>query len=150
MENYRKTLVVQNIVSAIGALLLIALVILSLNEVITPVGGDSRWIDFWNGFIGGATAAFAAILVLNIILNLRAIYNADRLKKQYIKTHDERSMQIWLRSGANAYWFDTVGLLLAGIIVGYFFPIGSVCIIGSLVYICIVRGVLKIYYAKKI
>lgn len=150
MENYRKKLVLQNIVSAIGALLLIALVILSLNEVITPVGGDSRWIDFWNGFIGGGSAAFAGILVLNIILNLRAIRNADRLKKQYIKTHDERSMQIWLRSGANAYWFDTVGLLLAGIIVGYFSPIGSICIIGSLLYICIIRVVLKIYYAKKI
>ncbi len=150
MKNYRKKLVLQNIISAIGTLLLIVLVILSLTEVITPIGGDSRWIGFWNGFIGGITAAFAAVLVLNIVLKLRAMRNEDTLKKQYIKTHDERTMQIWLRSCANAYWFDVIGLLLAGVIAGYFNPIGSICIIASMLYICIIRVILKLYYAQKI
>ncbi len=150
MEAYRKKLRIQNGFSLLGILLLAVLVILSLTEVIRPIGGGSRWIDFWNGFIGGGTAAFAAILLLNIILNLRAMRSPEALKKQYIKTHDERRMQIWYQSGANAYWFDTIGLLLAAIVVGYFLPTASICIVACLLYICVVRVVLKVYYSKKI
>ena len=150
MEQYRKQLRTQNIFSAVGALALIALIVLSLTEVIAPVGGDNRWTGFWNGFIGGGATAFAGILLLNIILNLRAMKNPDRLKKQYIKSHDERKTQIWLQSGANAYWFDAIGLLVAAIIVGYFFPEGAVCLIAALFYICVVRAILKGYFSKKL
>lgn len=149
MEQYKKQLRTQNISSGIGALAMLTLSILSFTEIIEPVGGDNRWSGFWNGFIAGCTAAILVLCVVNIILNLRAMGDQERLKKMYVKTHDERKEQIWFRSGANAYWFDAFGLLVAGIIVGYFSPIGSVCIIGSLLYICVIRVILKLYYSKK-
>lgn len=59
-------------------------------------------------------------------------------------------MQIWYRSGANAYWYDTIGLLVAAVIVGYFVPVASVAMVGCLPYICIVRVILKVYYSQKL
>lgn len=154
MEQYRKKLKIQTICSAVGILLLAALLLFVY--VYMPRAGrvlaDKRlatWPNFWNSFLGGVTAGSAGLLLVNIFLNLRAMKNPAALKKQYIKEHDERKNQIWLQSGANAYWFVALGLLLAAIVAGYFSPMAFACILGSLLYTCLVRIVLKIYYSKK-
>ena len=157
MESYRKKLQTQNTICAIGILVLVLLNTVVRNYVpavgriypeITSLPGN--FYDFYEGFIGGVSTGFGLLLVLNIFLNARAMRNEERLKKQYIKEHDERSRQIWMLSGANAYWFDAFGLLLAAIVAGRFSLIAFACLLGSLVYICIVRGILKIYFCKKI
>ena len=156
MESYRKKLQTQNTVCAIGILILIL-----LNTVVRyiPAVGriypeitslTSNFYDFYEGFIGGVSTSVGLLLVINILLNARAMRDEKRLKTQYIKEHDERRRQIWLLSGANSYWFDTVGLLLAAIVVGRFSITAFLCILGSLLYICIVRGIFKLYYSKKI
>ena len=150
MKDYRNRLKLQTVCSAVGLVLLLAVIALSFMEIITPVGGDSHWASFWNGFIGGGTAAFAAVLLINIILNLRAMSNPEKLRAQYIKEHDERTRQIWMLSGASAYWFDVLGLLLAAVIVGYYIPAASIAIVAALFYICLVRAALKLYYHKKL
>lgn len=156
MESYRKKLQTQNTVCAIAILILIL-----LNTVVRyiPAVGriypditshTSNFYDFYEGFIGGVSTGVGLLLVINILLNVRAMRDEKRLKTQYIKEHDERRRQIWLLSGANSYWFDTVGLLLAAIVVGRFSITAFLCILGSLLYICIVRGIFKLYYSKKI
>ena len=154
MESYRKKLQTQNTICAIGILVLVLLntvvrIYIPTPGIILPQGSES-FHDFYEGFIGGVSTGFGLLLVVNIFLNARAMRNEERLKKQYIKEHDERSRQIWMLSGANAYWFDAFGLLLAAIVAGRFSLIAFACLLGSLVYICIVRGILKIYFCKKI
>lgn len=154
MESYRKKLQTQNTICAIGILVLVLLntvvrIYIPTPGIILPQGSES-FHDFYEGFIGGVSTGFGLLLVLNIFLNTRAMRNEERLKKQYIKEHDERSRQIWMLSGANAYWFDAFGLLLAAIVAGRFSLIAFACLLGSLVYICIVRRILKIYFCKKI
>lgn len=154
MESYRKKLQIQNTVCAIGILVLILLNTVVRNYVPTPriilPRGDEGFYDFYEGFIGGVSTGVGLLLVINIFLNVRAMRDEKRLKTQYIKEHDERRQQIWLLSGANSYWFDVVGLLLAAIVVGRFSLTAFLCLLGSLLYICIVRGIFKLYYCKKI
>ena len=147
MENYRKKLKIQNTVCAVGILVLILVNTVVRRFVSLP---SSNFYNFYEGFIGGVSTGFGLLLVLNILLNTRAMRDETRLKKQYIKEHDERSRQIWLLSGANSYWFDVFGLLLAAIVAGRFSLTAFVCLLGGLLYICIVRGILKFYYSKKI
>lgn len=154
MESYRKKLQIQNTVCAIGILVLVLLNTVVRIYVPTPgiilPRGEGSFYDFYEGFIGGVSTGVGLLLVINILLNARAMRDENRLKAQYIKEHDERRRQIWLLSGANSYWFDVIGLLLAAIVVGRFSLTGFLCLLGSLLYICIVRGIFKLYYCKKI
>lgn len=154
MESYRKKLQIQNTVCAIGILVLVLLNTVVRNYVPTPgiilPCGEESFYDFYEGFIGGVSTGVGLLLVINIFMNARAMRDEKRLKTQYIKEHDERSRQIWLLSGANSYWFDVVGLLLAAIVAGRFSLTAFLCLLGSLLYICIVRAIFKLYYCKKI
>lgn len=155
MESYRKKLKIQNLACSIGILVLIFLntaihFYAPLSGIVLPEARTGNFYDFYEGFIGGVSAGFGLLLVLNIFLNTRAMRDEARLKARYIKEHDERSRQIWLLSGANSYWFDVMGLLLAAIVAGRFSLTAFVCLLGSLLYICIVRGIFKFYYCKKI
>ena len=154
MESYRKKLKIQNSVCAIGLIVLILLNTVvrfyaPLSGIVLPEKYTSDFYDFYEGFIGGVSTG-VGLLVINIFLNARAMRDEQRLKTQYIKEHDERRQQIWLMSGANSYWFDVVGLLLAAIVVGRFSLTAFLCLLGSLLYICLVRGIFKLYYSKKI
>lgn len=150
MENYRKKLKIQNIFFLIGIVAAIVLMVISALQMIHPAVPSDRWASFWNGFIGGVTGAFAAVSLYGIVRNLRAMRNEKKLQRLYIKEHDERTQQIFQLSSANAYWFDTMGLLLAAIVAGYFQPIITIVIVCCIFYICVVRKILMIYYTKKL
>ena len=149
METYRKKLKVQTVFRVIGLVVSIVLLTLSATQTIHPIVSGQRWAAFWNGFIGGVTGAFAACLLFGIVQDLRAIRSEKALRAQYIKEHDERKQRIWELSAANAYWFDTLGLLLAAIVAGYFNPIITIVIVCCIFYICIVPLILKVYYTRK-
>lgn len=150
LVKYKKSLKIQLVINAVTAAIIAAFIVLSITEVITPVVLNERWADMWNGFICGVSTAGAAILVIGIIRNVRALKNEKALKQMYIKEHDERALEICHRSGHTSYWFDALGLMLGVIIGGFFSPVVSITCLGCLLYICIVRGVLKVYYSKKI
>ena len=150
MESYRNKLKIQNIFSLIGLLVTISLLVLSAMQLIHPVVASDRWAAFWNGFISGITGAVAVCLLFGIARNLLAMRDEQKLRAQYIKSHDERTQRIWELSGASSYWFVTMGLLLAAIVAGYFNPLITIVIVCCIFYICIVRLILKVYYGKKL
>ena len=133
-----------------AVLALLAFIALSLMEIVTPAVVNGRWASAWNGFIGGVSTAAVGFLTVGIIFNRRALRNEKTLRKQYIKEHDERSEEICRRSGHSSYWFDAAGLLLGVVVGGYFNPVVSITCLGCLLYVCVVRGLLKAYYSKKI
>ena len=150
LEGYKKTLKTQNLALIIAAAAVLFFIVLGFMQIIKPVGADERWAAMWNGFISGVSMAVVVCMALGFIMNLRALKNDEQLKKLYIKEHDERALAIAQLSGKQSYWFETLGLLLGVIIGGYFNPIISLACLGCLLYICIVRLSLKIYYGSKI
>ncbi|MEA4964450.1 MAG: hypothetical protein VB055_01335 [Oscillospiraceae bacterium] len=150
LERYRKSIRNQNFVFAGAAVILIVFIVLSLLEVFQPAYRNERWADGWNGFICGASSSVVALMLFGIIQNLRAMRRPDVLRKQYVREHDERTREICYRSGHSSYWFDSLGLLLGVVIGGYFHPVVSLSCLGCLLYICLVRAALKIYYYKKL
>ncbi len=150
LEGYKKTLKAQNVALILSALAVMCFIVLGFMQIINPVGADERWAAMWNGFISGVSMAVVVCMAIGFIMNLRALKSDEQLKKQYIKEHDERALAIAQLSGKQSYWFETLGLLLGVIIGGYFNPVVSLVCLGCLLYICIVRLSLKIYYAGKI
>lgn len=149
LQRYRRSLMLQNVTYLIAALMVAAVTVLGLTGSLQPAVENTRWADAWSGFISGASFAIFGYMVLGITLNLRAIFNEKRLKTLYVKEHDERTIQIASRAGHQSYWFETVGLALGVVVGGYFNVIVALTCLGCLVFICLVRLALKIYYCKK-
>lgn len=147
---YKKERKTQAILYAILCAIVTVFLVLSFLEVIQPAAGGEQWVDAWNGFIAGFSTAVIALSVLGIILSVRAIKNEEYLKKQYIKEHDERTREISYRAGHYSYWFETLGLVLGAVVGGYFSPVVGLTCLGCILYICLVRIGLKLYYCKKL
>lgn len=150
MEQYKKNLKTQNIISAAIALVCIAVIALGASGIIRPAYQNEHWAGFWNGLYSGMAMGFCAFAILGIVMNTIALHNEKKLKKQYVKENDERAQAIWAKSGGQSYWFIAGGMLIAIIVSGYFNPLVSLTCLGCLLYFCLVRVALKIYYSKKI
>lgn len=150
MEHYRDSLKPQTIMQATGAAILLVFNVLSISGIISPSPAANTWNAVWTGFISGASAAALLFLLVGMIMNIQAMKNEEKLKKMFIKANDERTMEICYRSAHTSYWPDVIGLLLGAVISGYFNPVISVTCIGCLMYICIVRVILKLSYSRKL
>ncbi len=150
LNAYKAKLKKQNYFFIAGIVLAAVVAIVASTEIVVPLWLGERWASLWNGFITGLCSAEVGVMVVGLVANRRAMKDDDALKKQYIKANDERAWQIAYRSGHTSYWFDAFGLLLAAIIGGYFSPVVAVTCIGCLLYICLVRLGLKLYYNTKI
>lgn len=154
MESYRKKLKIENIFSLIG--IVIALALTLMVNVYLPRAGyvlpntEARWRGFWYSFLSGVSCAFIMLSLMGLVKNIRALRDEKKLRAMYIKAHDERTLEIWKQSAVNSYWFYTMGLLLAAVVAGYFSHIAFFCILGCLVYFCLLRMILKLYYTKKL
>ena len=126
MENYRNKLKTQNIIFAVSATALIAVQVLAYLRIIKPIEGDAHWLDYWNGMIAGMAFAVMSLMIFGFIKNLILLNNPEKLKKQYIKENDERTLQIVKQGQAAGATAFLLMLPAAIIISGYFNP--TVCI----------------------
>ena len=150
MENYRKKLKLQNWLYAVGALLLIAVQILSYGGFISPVDGGARFGSFWNGFMAGAAFGVAALFIFGMIINLRALRNDQALRKLYLKGNDERSAAIHQMGKSTGATIFILGMLPVIIISGYFsLTVFFTCLACELA-LCLIIAAAKLYYCKKL
>lgn len=147
LEHYKKVLRLQNMLFGVGMLVMLGLVVLGGTGVLTPAGGDFVWAGAWNGFLSGCSTSLVAIMCVGIVRNVRALRDGERLRKRYIKAHDERTREIFQRAGSLSYWFDAFGMLIATVAAGYFNPAAALACLGCTLYVCLVRLALKIYYS---
>jgi hypothetical protein len=109
------------------------------------------------GFLGGVVSGFqtgllSAIMVIFIIISIRYLLimkDEKKLKLMYNAENDERKIMIKQKSGGNVIIANSVIIIFAGIIAGYF----NVIVFYSLVacgmfgiYFCLL---LQLYYSKK-
>ena len=107
MKHYREKLKKQNIV------LSVCIVILALCAVLpyaaeaglislAPIPMDSHWQSLWRGFVSGGSTGILGLMVFVLVRNLLAIKDDKKLKKLYVKTHDERTIQLFHNARSTA------------------------------------------------
>jgi len=150
MEQYKRKLKLDNIFISIGIVILVAVQVLAFCEIIQPIPLGERWTSFWNGFIAGAALGITILLVVGLIINIRALRDEAKLKKLYIKSHDERAIEVAEKGRAAGASISVIAMLVVGIVSGFF----SITVFVSVMSCCFVSSVImaicKLYYNKKI
>lgn len=101
-------------------------------------------------FHGGALSSFGILLILNIFRNVKAVKDEKELKKLYIQENDERAIIIMQKTGAIGINICIVGLAIATIVAGYVNEIAFFTLLGSTLFVSLIKGLFKIYYHRKI
>lgn len=154
MEEFREKIKLDNITIAISAFVLTffcALMAMSEAGVIpiTPAGGDAHWASMWRGFICGAACGLLFMMIFGLARNIRALKSEKELKKLYVKSNDERQIQIWTSARAAAYQAFLILGLVAVVVSGYFSMTVSITIIACILAASVIGLAFKVYYSRK-
>ena len=152
MESYREKLKLQNVVFAIGCVVLALFSVLGfLGEAgvvkLAPSVGDGHWQ--WRGFISGASFGILVLLLTGLIRNLRALKDEKKLKKLYIKESDERQAQIVAKALCEAMRATLILGLAAVIVAGYFSMTVSLTLLVTVLLVSLMTLAFKLYFGKK-
>lgn len=156
MEQYKEKLKLENIFLAAGSFATALCAVLAIGSelgwisFIRPVTGDSHWHSGWYGYVTGASCGLCAMMIFYLIRNLRAIKNNEKLKKLYIKRHDERSAQIVILARSTAMQLLLWLGLTAAVIAGYFSITVSITILACTFVSSVLSLILAGYYSKKL
>ena len=145
MDKYKKKLKVRMLLMAIA--IIFAVVLLIFNSLRMVEAGDDGTFSkgFIDGFQNGLLAAIVGIFCVFTIKYLSIFNNERKLKLWYNEENDERKNQIRLKSGGNVVLVDSVIIIFAGIIAGYFNEIIFFSLIACALFQLIVSAVIKIY-----
>lgn len=156
MKNFREKLKLDNIVTCIACAVLLLFSVLSiageagLLPFFTPAAGDSHWQSQWRGFILGASTGVLALMIFGLIRNLRAMKDEEKLRKLYIKCHDERTIQVQTSAQAAALRTAMILGVVAIVVAGYFSVTVSITILACVLFTSLVTVGFKLYYHKKL
>lgn len=154
MEQYKEKLKKQNCV------LSVCIIILALCAVpfyaaeaglisLAPVSMDSHWQSLWRGFVSGASTGILGLMIFILVRNLLAIQDDKKLKKLYVKMHDERTIQLFHNARSTAMSIFLIGGLIAVMVTGYFNATVSITILACVMVCSSLCLWLKLYYDKK-
>lgn len=156
MKQYRETLKLQNIFLSAGSILMAVFALLAVGSelgwfsLIRPAAGDDHWQSAWYGFITGATVGLLAMMVTCLIRNRLAMKDEKKLKKRFVKDHDERNIRIVTLARNTAMQMMLFIGLAASVIAGYFSVTVSITVlIWTFVSACLSLA-LTGYYSKKL
>ena len=156
MEQYKEKLKITNVFLIIGCIVLAIFAILAIGSelgwfhILKPMAGDSHWHSRWNGFITGASCGVLGLLIYSLIRNRQALKDEKKLKKLYVKEHDERTIQILTLARNTAMQILLLGGLVATVIAGYFSITVSLTILACIFAASITSLLLVGYYSKKL
>ena len=156
MEQYKENLKITNIFLVIGCIILAIFAVLAIGSelgwfhILKPIAGDSHWHSNWNGFVTGASCGVLGLLLYSLIRNRQALKDEKKLKKLYVKEHDERTIQILTLARNTAMQILLIGGLVAVVIAGYFSITVSLTILACIFAASITSLLLVGYYNKKL
>lgn len=155
MEAYRETIKLENILLTVGCFTMAAFALLAIGSelgwfsFVRPTVGDGHWHSSWYGFVTGASCGLLALMVVFLIRNHRALKNEAKLKKMYIKRHDERSNQIVILARNTAMQLMLWLGIMATVIAGYFSKTVSLTILACTFVSSCLSLALVGYYSKR-
>ena len=156
MEQYKEKLKITNLFLIIGCTVLAIFAVLAIGSelgwfhILKPIAGDSHWHSRWNGFVTGASCGVLGLLLYSLIRNRQALKDEKKLKKLYVKEHDERTIQILTLARNTAMQILLIGGLVAVVIAGYFSITVSLTILACIFAASITSLLLVGYYNKKL
>lgn len=156
MEHYKEKLKLTNIFLTIGCMVLAVFAILAIGSeigwfrILKPVAGDSHWQSAWSGFVTGASCGIFALMLFCLIRNRHALKDEKKLKKLYVKEHDERTIQIQTLARNTAMQILLLGGLVATVIAGYFSITVSLTILACVFTASLTSLLLVGYYSRKL
>lgn len=156
MEQYKEKLRIQNVIFGVGCLVLAVFAVLAIGSevgwlhILRPIAGDSHWHSAWFGYVTGASCGIFALLLAGLIQNCRALQDDKKLKKRYVKEHDERTVQIRILARNTAMQVLLTAGLVATVIAGYFSITVSLTILACIFFSSFTSMVLVGYYSKKL
>ena len=154
MEQYKEKLKKQNLVLSVCSCVLAVCAVLPYAAEaglipLAPVSMGSHWQSMWRGFVSGASTGILVLMVFALVRNLLAMKDDKKLKKLYVKTHDERTIQLFHNARSAAMSVFLIGGLIAVIITGYFSVTVSITILACIVACSVLCMGFKLYYGKK-
>ena len=99
--------------------------------------------------VSGASFGVLALMLLALIRGSQALKDEKKLKKLYIKSNDERQIQIWTAARASSMQVSLLIGLVAGMIIGYFNMIMGITILAVETIHALIGGCFKLYYNRK-
>jgi hypothetical protein len=106
--------------------------------------------DFIRGFHTGVFTGIEIMILLVIVKYIASVRKEESLKKLFIEENDERKMAIMQKSGAWGMTACILGLAGATVVSGFFDQTVFFSLLGALIYTAAVKGILKIYYYRKL
>lgn len=154
MEQFREKIKIDNLITAISALILgIFCFLAAFSEFVAPIlpvpNGDSHWQSIWRGFISGASFALLFMMILGLVRGIRALRSEKYMKKLYVEANDERAIKIWTSARATAYQVFLILGIVAVVVAGYFNMVVSLTILGCIFFASVIGLLFKVYYSRK-
>lgn len=143
MEGYRKKVLCRTVLSAVLALLSVAVVVYNENRPDTPqLQGEMFAFQY------GLTIGIGLLAVLATVFNGLLLGNERKLQLALNRERDERLKTIRAKAGIPMILFTSVMMILAGIIAGYFNQIIFISLIAAGGMQLILACGVKLYYMK--
>ena len=149
MEEYRK--VIKKKIGLMAAFNVLAAAFITL--IVTSENMTARInepiSDFIHGFQLSIFIFLQFVMIMYITKYGKSLKNEDKLKKLYIKEHDERTTLIRNRIGGIGFNFSLGIIATAAIMAGFFNQMVFVTLLGVLIFMSLIKGFLKVYYKNK-
>ncbi|MDK2952373.1 MAG: hypothetical protein PWQ77_2038 [Kosmotogales bacterium] len=145
MEKYKKKLKTRILFMSLA--IIFAVILLIFNSMKMVEAGDEETFSsgFIDGFQSGLLAALVGIFCVFIINYLIVMKDERKLRLLYNRENDERRKQIKLKSGGNVVLINSIIIIFAGIVAGYFNEIVFFSLIGCALFQLLVSAVIKMY-----
>ncbi|MFW6248157.1 MAG: hypothetical protein ACOC4J_00135 [Bacteroidota bacterium] len=148
MENYKKVL--KNRILMMSLAIIAAAVLLTFSSVILTdySQGETFSEGMMAGFRNGLLVAMIFLFSAHIFKYSTIMKDEKKLKLAYNKEHDERRQQIKLKAGGNLVIINSVILIFAGIVGGYFNLVIFYSVIGCAIFQLLISALIKLYLLK--
>ena len=145
MENYK------NVVKTRITLLTIpVLIAVSLGIYSVFFASEATKESYMFGFQCGFSIALGISAIVFIIHQKKILNDEMKLKLQYNKENDERLKAIRAKAGMPLLFITSVGMIVAGVIAGYFsLVIFSALIIAATIQM-LIGAIIKLVYTRKL
>ncbi len=154
MDEYREKLKLTNRITAVCACVLYLVCALgAMAEAgmipLNPLVGDPHWQSRWRGFLSGATMGIASLMLYFCVRTAAALKDDKKLRKLYIKAHDEREIQLVTAARSAAMQTGLLVGIVAVIVAGYFSIAICLTILACLLALCLLMYGFYFYYRRK-
>jgi branched-subunit amino acid permease len=145
MEKYKRKLKTRILFMSLAIILAVILLIFNSMKMVEAGDEEPFSSGFIDGFQSGLLAALVGIFCVFIINYLIVMKDERKLRLLYNRENDERRKQIKLKSGGNVVLINSIIIIFAGIIAGYFNEIVFFSLIGCALFQLLMSTVIKVY-----